>query len=90
MIDTKNSFKKNQNGITLLALIVTIIVLLILSGISIAMLTGKNGIYNNAVKAKKAMNTASIIEKIKLSITSAQIKGLGKVDETELKKELTN
>ena len=90
MIDTKNSFKKNQNGITLLALIVTIIVLLILSGISIAMLTGENGIYNNAVKAKKAMNTASIIEKIKLSITSAQIKGLGKVDETELKKELTN
>ena len=37
----KNTFKKNK-GITLIALVVTIIVLLILAGISIAMLTGQN------------------------------------------------
>ena len=90
MAKIKNSFKKDEKGITLLALIVTIIVLLILSGISIAMLVGENGIYNNAVKAKRLTDSASTVEKIKLSITSAQIKGLGKVDETELKKELTN
>ena len=36
------NIKNNEKGITLLALIVTIIVLLILSGISIAMLTGEN------------------------------------------------
>lgn len=90
MIKIKNSFKKDEKGITLLALIVTIIVLLILSGISIAMLVGENGIYNKAVKSKRVTDSASTVEKIKLSITSAQIKGLGKVDETELKKELTN
>ena len=33
---------KNKNGITLIALVVTIIVLLILAGVSIAMLTGEN------------------------------------------------
>lgn len=35
---------KNQNGITLIALVITIIVLLILAGVSIAMLTGDNGL----------------------------------------------
>ena len=42
---------KNNKGITLIALVVTIIVLLILAGVSIAMLTGQNGILNNARKA---------------------------------------
>ena len=36
------NIKKQEKGITLIALIVTIIVLLILAGISIAMLTGEN------------------------------------------------
>ena len=41
--------KKNQmSGITLIALVVTIIVLLILAGISIQMLSGDNGILNNS------------------------------------------
>ena len=35
---------KQKNGITLIALVITIIVLLILAGVSIAMLTGNNGI----------------------------------------------
>lgn len=34
--------KSNNNGITLISLVVTIIILLILSGISIAMLNGEN------------------------------------------------
>ena len=34
----------NVNGITLVALVVTIIILLILAGISVAMLTGDNGL----------------------------------------------
>lgn len=36
--------KSNNNGITLISLVVTIIILLILSGISIAMLNGENRI----------------------------------------------
>ena len=44
---------KNKGGITLIALVVTIIVLLILSGISVSMLTGQNGILNRALEAKE-------------------------------------
>ena len=46
--------KKTQknNGITLIALVITIIVLLILAAISIATLTGKNGILTKANLAK--------------------------------------
>ena len=43
----------NNRGITLIALIVTIIVLLILAGISVSMLTGQNGILNRALEAKE-------------------------------------
>lgn len=42
---------KNQKGITLIALVITIIVLLILAGVTIAMLTGENGILNKATTA---------------------------------------
>ncbi len=52
-------FKKNSNnGITLIALIITIIVLLILAGVSIAMLTGDNGILTQAKEAKEATEEA--------------------------------
>ena len=43
---------KNNKGITLIALVITIIVLLILAGISIAMLTGDNGVLSKARQAK--------------------------------------
>ena len=42
---------KKQNGVTLIALVITIIVLLILAGVSIAMLTGENGILNQATRS---------------------------------------
>ena len=43
---------KNQKGITLIALVITIIVLLILAGISIAMLAGNNGVLTKASDSK--------------------------------------
>ena len=43
---------KNQKGITLIALVITIIVLLILAGVAIAMLSGDNGILNKASDSK--------------------------------------
>ena len=42
---------REQKGITLIALVITIIVLLILAGVTIAMLTGQNGILTNSNKA---------------------------------------
>lgn len=47
---------RNQKGITLIALVITIIVLLILAGVSIAMLTGDSGILTQA--SKSSVNTA--------------------------------
>ena len=53
---------KNQKGITLVALVVTIVVLLILAGTSIAMLQGDNGIITNAQKSAAANTEGAVIE----------------------------
>ena len=58
---------KNNKGITLIALVVTIIVLLILAGISIAMLTGENGILGNASNAKSNNAYYGATEQMKLA-----------------------
>ena len=50
--------RKNK-GITLIALVITIIVLLILAGVSISMLTGENGILNRAKEAKEKTELAT-------------------------------
>lgn len=71
-------FLKGKGGITLIALIVTIIVLLILSSISIAMLTGDNGIYDNAKNAKIATDAATTQEKIGLAVMAARIENRNK------------
>ena len=63
----KEKFKQNK-GITLIALVVTIILLLILAGISITMLTGQNGVLLKAQEAKKESQKAQIKEKVELAI----------------------
>ena len=67
------NFKRKNNGITLIALVVTIIVLLILAGISISMLSGENGILNRATEAKETYKTSSEKEAISLIVASAQM-----------------
>ena len=61
---------KNQKGITLIALVITIIVLLILAGVSIAMLTGNNGILTQANTSKSETAKAEAIEKINLALNA--------------------
>ena len=61
----RDTLRRNK-GITLIALVVTIIVLLILAGISIAMLTGQNGILNRAAEAKEKTGVAQEDENEKL------------------------
>ena len=63
--------KETQKGITLIALVITIIVLLILAGVSIAMLTGQNGILTQANNAKNATELASAKEKVELAVIGA-------------------
>ena len=60
---------RNQRGITLIALVITIIVLLILAGVSIAMLTGQNGILTRATTATEATREAEAEEALKLAIS---------------------
>ena len=60
-----------ENGITLIALVVTIVVLLILAGVSISMLTGNNGIITQAQNAKNKTEEAEEKEKIQLAVLDA-------------------
>ena len=69
-INIINNIKHNQ-GITLIALVVTIIVLLILSGVSIAMLTGSNGILTQASNAKQTTEESTEKEKRQLAQVEA-------------------
>ena len=62
---------KKDKGITLIALIVTIIVLLILAGVSIATLTGQNGMLTQANNAKTQTEIANEKEAISLAYTRA-------------------
>ena len=59
--------QKENKGITLIALVITIIVLLILAGVSIAMLTGQNGILTQAQNAKNRTEEAQGEEENKLN-----------------------
>ena len=62
---------RNFKGITLIALVITIIVLLILAGVSIATLTGQNGILTQAQNAKTETEKAEEKEAISLAYTGA-------------------
>ena len=69
--------RKSNNGITLIALVITIIVLLILAAVSIAMLTGENGILSKASNAKEKHLIAQYEEELNLCITEMQTDELG-------------
>ena len=77
-----------SSGITLIALVVTIIVLLILAGISVQMLTGDNGILQRAGQAKENTDKAQLEEQVKLATLSAITDGRGNITDTSLKNEL--
>ena len=62
---------KTKKGITLIALVITIIVLLILAGVSIAMLTGENGILNKATTAKQKTEQGTAEERVKLEVAGS-------------------
>ena len=79
----KNELRK-KNGITLIALVITIIVLLVLAGVTIAMISSQDGILNKATSAKEANKKASEEEYAKLEIQAALIEGEGTIDVSKL------
>ena len=82
---------KNNKGVTLIALIITIIVLLILAGVGITMVTGQNGIMNRAKDAKEATALKSAEEKVNLATSGAIAKSnYGELTVENLRSEIAN
>ena len=80
---------ENQRGITLLVLVITIVVLLILAGITISAITGDNGIIKNAGKAKddtEIANEKEIVEKA--TVQAMGNNKYGNIEESELQEQL--
>ena len=73
----QKEIKKLNKGITLIALVITIIVLLILAGVSIAMLTGQNGILTQAQKAGEQTEIGEEKEAITLAYNGAKAENNG-------------
>ena len=65
--------KKKNRGITLIALVVTVIVILVLAGVSISMLTGENGILKKAAEAKEKTKEAQNSEQAQIDAILAQM-----------------
>ena len=63
--------KFSTSGITLIALVITIIVLLILAGVTSATLTGDNGILTQADNAKKKTTEAEAIERVQVEVAGS-------------------
>ena len=67
---------KGQGGITLVALVVTIVVLLILAGITIALVFAQNGVVGKAQEAAKESNKGTIADNIQGYVVSKQMEAL--------------
>ena len=80
---------KESKGITLIALVITIIVLLILAGVTIATLTGDNGILGKANDAKTQTEQAKEDENLKIAIAGSYGTD-GKLNLKDLKDNLEN
>jgi len=74
----KGTLRKN-NGITLIALVITIIVLLILAGVTLASLNGESSIFTRANEAAKATEFATVREELEVAYNSAYAENMAKV-----------
>ena len=79
--------KSGSNGITLIALVVTIVVLLILAAITITAILSEGGIFNTAKRAQTVQDEAAIREKVQIMLADAQLEKL--VNNKTLKAYLT-
>lgn len=75
---------QTQNAITLIALIITIIILLILAGVTINILIGDNGLFNTAKEAKDKTKIAEAKDILDIEIAKALAEKLGELHLNEL------
>ena len=74
---------KEKKGITLVALVVTIIVLIILAGVTLNIVLDQNGIIEKTQEARRESEKAEIIEQIQLDIADKKIENQGSINEDE-------
>lgn len=72
---------KRQKGITLIALVITIVVMLILAGVTLSTVVGNNGILNRAKVALKKTKASTVQEAVEMATASAQIQFLTEKNE---------
>ena len=84
----KQKNKRLEKGITLIALVITIIILLILAGVTINMLTGNNGILKQATNAKEANSKAEFEEQVKLAVIASRVNDTANIDLKTLNEEI--
>jgi len=83
-------FKFSNKGITLISLVVTIIVLIILAGISINMIFGDNGLINRARESKRLQDIARITDKLELEKAERAVEDKGTLDYEKYLQQLVN
>ena len=90
-MNKQKNILKQTKGITLIALVITVIVLLILAGVSISAITGNESAMEKAKQAKNANEAADELDTVKLAVVEAVSQSTdGLVHKTELDKALTN
>ena len=70
---------RNSKGITLIVLVITIVVLLILAGISLSFVLGNEGILKRATNAADKTDEAAVLEEIQMTILELQVENLNQV-----------
>ena len=89
MKEIKNKFYEEKKGITLIALVITIIVLLILAGVSIATLVGENGVIRKATTAREKTQEAEAVERVQTEVLGSYGED-GNIDIDKLNENLKN
>jgi biopolymer transport protein ExbD len=87
-IKRKKKEKKLNQGITLIALVITIILLLILAGVTIVALTGQNGILSNSTKSKEETQKKGLKEQVELEVQGQYKSADLSIDMDNLKKQI--
>ncbi len=82
--------KKIEKGITLVALVITVIILLILAGVSISILIGENGVLEESKVAVEKNEKATATEKMNLKITNVQMVNYAKKERMPTLQELAD
>ena len=68
--------KDKNTGITLIALVITIVIMLLLAGVAIQIAMGENGLISKSVQAQKEQAKAELYDTAKLSYTTLMLKVL--------------